>query len=100
MKLTTIIFIIAVMGFVITAAFVFRPQTVTSSSISSTPVPTVANANRCVITIDNQQYDVTNFRDQHSGGDVFDCGTDMSSVFHGKHGAKELRYMARYKISN
>lgn len=45
-----------------------------------------ATANACIITIDGREYDVTNLRSTHTGGDIFQCGTDMSAVFHGQHG--------------
>ena len=37
----------------------------------------------CIITIEGKKYDVISFRSQHSGGDVFKCGTDMTSSFFG-----------------
>ena len=54
--------------------------------------------NRCIITIDGQKYDVTDFRNQHPGGDIFNCGTDMSAIFHGQHSNSTLRKMQRYLI--
>lgn len=53
---------------------------------------------RCVIVIDGGRYDVSAFRNQHSGGNVFSCGTDMSAIFHGEHPNSFLQKMARYKI--
>lgn len=41
---------------------------------------------RCLITVNGQTYDVTDFRNQHSGGDIFDCGDDMTATFNGEHG--------------
>jgi len=54
----------------------------------SAPTPTQtqpAQSNRCIITISGQHYDVTDFRSQHSGGDIFVCGTDMTRTFFGQH---------------
>ena len=51
----------------------------------------------CIITIDGQKYDVESLRDTHTGGDVFQCGTDMSDVFHGKHG-NNLQMIQRYLV--
>lgn len=53
---------------------------------------------RCLIVIDGATYDVSAFRSMHSGGDIFQCGTDMSSVFWSQHGSSTLRQMARYRL--
>ncbi len=71
----------------------------------ATPKPTVAPtavpnplAGHCLITIDNVRYDVTNFRNQHSGGDVFTCGADLSQLFHDRHSNRFLDIMAQFRI--
>ena len=56
------------------------------------------NAGRCIITVFGQQYDVTDLQYTHSGGDVFDCGTDMTSVFQSQHG-NNTRLIQRYLIN-
>lgn len=43
------------------------------------------NIEKCIITIQDNDYDVTEFRSKHSGGDVFKCGEDMTKAFQGKH---------------
>jgi hypothetical protein len=70
-----------------------------------TAAPTVAptaavktNPNACLIQVDSVSYDVTSFRNQHSGGDIFQCGTDMSSIFWSQHNSRILNMMAPYKI--
>jgi cytochrome b involved in lipid metabolism len=45
---------------------------------------------RCIITIDGTKYNVTDYRYQHPGGDVFQCGTDMSVAFHNQHNPRTL----------
>lgn len=52
----------------------------------------------CIITIDGSKYDFSTFRNSHEGGDVFECGSDMSQVFHNQHPDNFLRKIARYKI--
>lgn len=54
--------------------------------------------NRCIIVIDGVSYDVTEFREIHSGGNIFNCGTDVSGLFHGRHPESYLEIMAKYKI--
>ncbi|KKQ84838.1 MAG: voltage gated chloride channel domain-containing protein [Candidatus Daviesbacteria bacterium GW2011_GWB1_39_5] len=53
---------------------------------------------RCIVTISGSQYDVTVYRNAHSGGNVFQCGTDMTAVFLSQHPASYLQKMAQYKI--
>jgi hypothetical protein len=58
------------------------------------PAPVVPT---CIITIDGQRYDVQPLRNSHSGGDVFQCGTDMSAIFHDQHGNR-LKMILPYLI--
>jgi len=51
----------------------------------------------CIITIDGQKYDVESLRFTHTGGDIFQCGTDMSAAFHQKHGDR-LQMIQRYLV--
>lgn len=64
---------------------------------TSPPPPPVAQ-NRCTITIDGVSYDVTDFRNTHSGGNIFTCGGDMSATFWSRHNAAILSRMQQYKI--
>lgn len=59
---------------------------------------TTQNTNSCIVTIDGAKYDVTNFKNMHSGGDIFSCGSDMSSLFWGQHGQRQLKQMQKYRI--
>jgi len=64
----------------------------------TTPAPAPTTDTRCIITVDGSRYDVTQYRNIHSGGDIFKCGTDMSATFHSQHSAKFLDRMSQYKI--
>lgn len=66
-----------------------------------TIAPTVAPITKpsgCVIQIDGVSYEITSLRKTHSGGDVFQCGTDMSALFWKKHDSQILKIMQQYKI--
>lgn len=56
------------------------------------------NSTGCNITLSGQQYNVTSLQQSHSGGDIFNCGTDMTSAYQGKHGSN-LSRMQRYLVS-
>jgi cytochrome b involved in lipid metabolism len=88
-----------------------EPTTVSlTSTISDSPelkptpseaqkiLPSTTPDSRCIIIIDGKKYDVTLYRNQHSGGDIFNCGTDMSNIFHGKHGQRYLQMMQQYAL--
>ena len=76
------------------------------SSQESTLTPTLAaptvaqkpNNSVCIITIDSQKYDVMQFQNIHSAGNVFNCGTDMTADFYSKHDKSYLVKMEKYKI--
>ena len=51
----------------------------------------------CVITLFGVLYDVTSLQNTHSGGNIFVCGTNMTSTYQGMHGTNVSR-MAPYTI--
>ncbi len=55
-------------------------------------------AGKCIVYISGVRLDVTDFRNRHGGGDIFQCGTDMTDIFKGQHPGSYLNKMARYKI--
>lgn len=59
----------------------------------------VLDSSSCIITVSENSYDVTTLKNTHSGGDVFNCGTDMTNIFNNEHGYN-LKMISRYKISN
>lgn len=54
---------------------------------------------RCIVTVKGIKFDVTYFRQIHPGGDVFECGTDMTKVFYTQHNDRTLRKMEEYRLS-
>lgn len=51
----------------------------------------------CVVTIFNKKYDVTSLQSSHPGGNIFVCGTDMTTTYQGMHG-NDLGRMTPYAI--
>lgn len=66
------------------ASFGFPPEAGAGTNPAPMHLPAPAN-NRCLITIQGKRYDVTSLRSTHSGGDVFQCGADMTATFFGQH---------------
>lgn len=66
--------------------------TTTSGSTSGSTKET------CIITVLGKQYDVQPLRGRHPGGDVFECGTDMTSTFQGQHGG-DIGRLEPYKVN-
>ncbi len=58
----------------------------------------VGSGEKCIITIQGGQYDVTQFRSKHEGGDIFKCGEDMTQSFQGKHKGY-LPMIAKFKVN-
>lgn len=68
----------------------------TTHTSSPTVAPTIDN--RCIITVSGSKYNVTDFRNIHSGGDIFVCNSDMTSTFFGQHSQRILEQMVRYRL--
>lgn len=84
-------------------AGVIQPQPVAANSAPANPPPAAPSpppqtSNQCLIVIDGSRYDVTEFRNRHSGGNIFQCGTDMSQVFWSRHNQAILQKMQRYRV--
>ena len=62
------------------------------------PAPAAPVPSACIITLDGASYNVTNLQKTHSGGDIFNCGSDMSATFWGKHGQGIFSKMQQYRI--
>lgn len=75
------------------------PVPTSVATVVPAPAPTEPpSSNRCIIAISGSNYDVTEYRNIHSGGDVFACGTDMTAAFLSQHPASFLQKMAQYKV--
>lgn len=57
------------------------------------------NANRCIVTLFSKKFDVTPLQTSHSGGNIFNCGTDMTAVYQSQHG-NDLSRMQPYLVSD
>ncbi|MFA6004909.1 MAG: hypothetical protein WC775_00290 [Patescibacteria group bacterium] len=66
--------------------------------VADTPAPQPVVDNRCIVTVRGQQFDITQFRFDHSGGNIFSCGADMTDIFNGEHGDGIFQQMQRYRI--
>lgn len=94
--------IVVVMG-VVGAFFLYQraqnpPLFRTQDSLSKSE-NNLSNDEKCVITVRGDKYDVTEFRNRHKGGNIFNCGEDMTETFNKQHGEKQLREMQRYKVN-
>ncbi len=56
------------------------------------------NSNACIITLFGKQYDVAPLRNTHPGGNIFTCGTDMTTVYQGQHG-NDVSRMQPYLVT-
>jgi len=75
------------------------PQTVTTQTSTPTIAASIPTPDtRCIILVDGVKYDISVFRNRHSGGDIFQCNTDMSQVFHQQHSNGYLQSMSQYRI--
>lgn len=83
-------------------ANVTKIPTITKAFLPAT-TPTIKPVSNttsgCIITLSGQEYDVTKLRSTHSGGDVFNCGTDMTTIYTNKHGSS-LSRMQKYLVTN
>lgn len=77
------------------------PSSSTSSetlSTTSSSTSSIVTSNKCIVTIKGSKYDVTTLRNSHSGGDIFNCNTDMSTTFTNQHGS-DLARIKQYLVT-
>ncbi|MBP7842560.1 hypothetical protein KA017_00995 [Candidatus Woesebacteria bacterium] len=80
-------------------------NTVTDTFPIASPTPTTVTQNNgntttidgCIVKIFGKSYNVTSLKSSHPGGDVFVCGTDMSTAYQNAHGTNISR-MASYEV--
>ena len=74
------------------------PKPTVAPTATATPTPTPAAASGCIVTVDGASYNITSLVKSHSGGNVFKCGTDMSSTFNGASPRHKISWITKYKI--
>ena len=72
------------------------PASVSLAAVNPT-VSGTTNANACIITLFNKQYDVSSLINTHPGGNVFACGADNTSIYQKAHGTDVSR-MQQYLV--
>ena len=95
--LPKIIFYALIVGVAIAGTLLYVKTQPSAMNTQQQTTNNATGAATCIITIDGQKYDVASLRNTHTGGDVFQCGTDMSAVFHGKHG-NNLQMIQQYLV--
>lgn len=83
-------------GFIVISLAKSNQAPIPQSNQTSQATATTTTA--CIITINGQKYDVTQYRYQHPSGDVFTCGTDMTDIFNNKHPQRYLTKMQAYLV--
>jgi|GEM_PF-4800779 len=53
------------------------------------------NDDLCLVTVNGIRYNVTELATTHSGGNIFNCNTDMSDIYKSRHGNK-IDWMNKY----
>lgn len=103
----SVIVIVAIMSLSI-GIFVFTQNNKNSTNTSKSyelnsqsadqPHSSVSNDDKCIITVFGKQYDVTSLRKSHPGGDIYNCGADMSENYRKQHGTNTSR-ISQYQIN-
>lgn len=74
------------------------PTVIISSVQNNGNISPVSNSNNCIVTIFGKQYNVTNLMNSHTGGNIFNCGTDMSAIYQSHHGTS-VSLIASYLVT-
>lgn len=73
----------------------------TVAIISFIPQGQSSNSKECFISLFDSQYDLSDFQNEHSGGNIFNCGEDNTKLFEDEHSNKidqYLKILEPYKI--
>lgn len=79
---------------ILTAAFVLG-----ISALGAFKNVRAATTGNCIVTLFGQQYDVTALQTNHTGGNIFVCGTDMTVTYQSMHGT-DVSQMASYLVTS
>lgn len=74
------------------------PQTATQQNDPISQPTTPPSKPTCLVKIYDAVYDLEPFRQVHSGGDIFQCNTDMTAVFSSQHSDNYLSALAQYRV--
>ena len=80
-----------------TVAITSPAENAVVSGMSSIVVDTTDAYSSCVVTLFGSNYDVSPLQTDHSGGNLFICGTDMTTTYQSEHGTN-LSRVASYLI--
>jgi len=86
-----VLIIVLVILIVLSLFFLFKDQINISNSGNS-------EESKCIITLFGEEYDVTELRKFHPGGNIYICGTDMTSTYLNQHGNDMIRIQP-YKVN-
>lgn len=67
----------------------------TSASVSTSG----STGSSCIVTLFGKQYDVSPLQTSHTGGNIFQCGTDMTNTYKAQHGT-DLTRMQPYLLTS
>lgn len=75
------------------------PTTIQANlTVTTTLTPTLTVVPSCIVTLFGKQYNVISLQQTHSGGNIFNCGTDMTSVYQAQHGT-DVSKMSKYLVT-
>ncbi len=74
------------------------PAPTTSSAPTDVPQAQPATSPGCLVQIKGVSYDLQAFRAIHEGGDIFQCNTDMTTIFSDEHPDSYLQQLEQYRL--
>lgn len=69
-----------------------------AGALGAFKIAKAATTSSCIVTLFGQQYDVSPLQTNHTGGNIFVCGTDMTATYQGMHGT-DVTQMIPYLIA-
>jgi len=100
-KTIIIISAVLILGISVFAFINFNQKDSTKEPLFRTQeaISPLPEGEKCIITVRGGKYDVTEFLNEHPGGNIFKCGEDMTEAFNKQHGEKQFRELQKYKIN-
>ncbi len=95
MKIVKILFVVSLINFILLFGVWYWGKSNDKESLKTDQTVTIS---KCLVTIKGVLYDLEEFKKLHSGGDIFECGKDMTQTLLNQHPESYISQLEKYRV--